>query len=192
LRDGRVDVDQAALGRGKVRYDGLKLEGLAQAQELGIGVAWQVTPKLLVAADLTWIDWSDALRTTSLRASDPGDPQALPVLRLGSTQDWRDQYVIALGTAYQPGEAVTLWAGYNYGRNPVPDRHLSPLLASIYEHHLTAGAAWQPREDLRLGLAVEYLVPNEVRYDNPELPFGPDAKARVAYAAVHLGLSWRF
>ena len=29
-------------------------------------------------------------------------------------------------------------------------------------------------------------------YDNPELPFGPDARARVAYAALHLGLSWQF
>jgi long-chain fatty acid transport protein len=192
LRDGRVDVDETALGRGQVRYDGLKLEGLAQAQELGIGVAWQATPKLLLAADLTWLDWSEALQTTSLRASDPDSPGAPPVLRIASTQDWRDQYVIALGTAYQPGEAVTLWAGYNYGRNPVPNRHLGPLLANIYEHHLTAGAAWRPREDVRLGLAVEYLVPNEVTYDNPELPFGQGARARVAYAALHLGLSWQF
>lgn len=55
----------------------------------------------------------------------------------------------------------------------------------------TAGAGWQLGPDLRLGLAVEYLLPNEVTHDNPELPFGPDARARVSYVALHVGLSWR-
>jgi long-chain fatty acid transport protein len=97
--------------------------------------------------------------------------------------------VLALGTAYRPTEPLTLWAGYNYARNPVPSDHVSPLLAPIAEHHITAGAAWQLRENVRLGLAVEYQLPNEVTYENPELPFGADVKARQSYAALHVGLS---
>jgi long-chain fatty acid transport protein len=191
VEDGRIDVDMTAAGLGKVRYRDLKLDGLAQAQEVGFGIAVQLAPDWLVAADLGWIDWSGALGTTTIRARDPDHAQAPAVLRIESTQDWRDQYVLALGTAYQPVSKLTLWAGYNYGRNPVPNRHLSPLFANIGEHHLTAGAGWQVGRDLRLGLAVEYLLPNEVTYDNPELPFGPDARARASYVALHVGLSWR-
>ena len=61
----------------------------------------------------------------------------------------------------------------------------------IGEHHFTLGAAWQVRGNLRLGCAIEYLLPNEVTYDNPELPFGPDSKARQSYIGLHLGLDWR-
>ncbi len=43
-------------GPGKVDYDDLRIDGLAQAAELGTGVAWQVTPEWLLAADLTWLD----------------------------------------------------------------------------------------------------------------------------------------
>jgi long-chain fatty acid transport protein len=85
--------------------------------------------------------------------------------------------------------ASTLWAGYNHGRNPIPNDHLSPLLPSIGEHHLTGGAAWQVGQRVRAGLALEYLLPNEVDYDNAELPLGEDLRARTSYLALHLGLS---
>ena len=62
--------------------------------------------------------------------------------------------------------AVTPSAGYNFGRNPIPNDHLSPLLPSIGEHHLTGGAAWQVGERVRAGFALEYLLPNEVDYGN--------------------------
>lgn len=192
VESGRIEVDLTAQGLGRVGYRDLKLDGLAQAQEVGLGLAYQATPSLLLAADIIWMDWSGALGTTTLRASEPDDSRAPRVLRTDSTQGWRDQLVFAVGGAYQPVEAVTLWAGYNYGRNPIPSRHLNPLLVNIAEHHLTAGAAWQVGEKARIGFAVEYLLPNEVTYNNPELPFGPDARARLSYVALHLGLSWRF
>ena len=191
VESGRLDVNLSAMGIGKVHYDDLKLKGLAQAQELGIGASFRITPRWLVAADLSWLDWSSALTTTTLRASDPDNSAAPAVLRTTSVLDWRDQYVVAVGTAYRPIEPVTLWAGYNYGRNPIPNGHLSPLLVNIGEHTFTAGGAWQVRDDLRLGCALEYLLPNEVTYDNPDLPFGPDTKARISYVALHLGLDWR-
>jgi long-chain fatty acid transport protein len=189
--DGRIEVDLTALGLSKVNYQDLKLDGLAQAQEVGLGLAYHVTPAWLLAADVTWIDWSGALGTTTLRASDPDNPQAPPVLRNSATADWRDQIVLAVGSAYRPDEALTLWAGYNYGRNPIPNKHLSPLLVNIAEHHVTGGVAWQVRENARLGFAVEYVLPNEVTYNNSELPFGSEARARQSYMALHLGLSWR-
>jgi len=40
----------------------------------------------------------------------------------------RDQYVVALGAALPLDPVTTLWAGYNYGRNPIPASSLSPLL----------------------------------------------------------------
>jgi long-chain fatty acid transport protein len=187
VEEGELVADLGGLGA--VTYQDVKLDGLAQAQELGLGVAYEPRRDLLLSAELTWLDWSGALGTATVRASDPDDSRAPPVLRSGSTLGWRDQHVLALGAAYRPAEALRLWAGYNHGRNPAPNRHLSPLLVNIGQHHLTAGVAWRPARRLRLGLAVEYLLPNDATYDNPELPFGPDARGRVSYVALHLGLS---
>ena len=140
VREGRLTANLTAAGLGEVRYDDLRIEGLAQARELGVGASYRLTPAWLVAADLSWLDWSGAIGTSTLRASDPDDPRAPPVLRATSTENWRDQWVMAVGTAYEVTDTLTLWAGYNHGRNPIPNEHLSPLLASIGQHHLTAGA----------------------------------------------------
>jgi long-subunit fatty acid transport protein len=82
-----------------------------------------------------------------------------------------------------------VWAGSNRGRKPIPNDHLSPLLPSIGEHHLTGGAAWQASGRVRAGFALEYLFPNEVDYGNAELPLGGDLRAHTSYLALHLGLS---
>jgi hypothetical protein len=42
---------------------------------------------------------------------------------------------------------------------------------------------------VRVGLALEYLLPSAVDYDNPELPLGEDLRARTSYLALHLGVS---
>lgn len=110
------------------------------------------------------------------------------MLRTTSEAGWRDQWVLAAGTAWQPVERLTLWAGYNYGRNPIPNDHLTPLLANISQHHVTAGTGWRLAEGARLGLAIEYQFPNDVDYDNAELRLGSDLRARTAYVALHLGL----
>ena len=52
VRDGTLRAN-FGLGKGKVDYDDLKIDGLAQAAEIGAGIAWQVTPTWLMAADLT-------------------------------------------------------------------------------------------------------------------------------------------
>lgn len=80
---------------------------------------------------------------------------------------------------------------YSYGRKPVLSPHLSPVLANIGDQHLIAGVGWQADRYLQRGVALAYLLPNKVTYDNPELPSGPDAGVRVSHVAVRLGLSWR-
>jgi long-chain fatty acid transport protein len=109
-----------------------------------------------------------------------------------ATSGWRDQWVVAIGTAYRPTPDWTLWAGYNHGRNPIPNRYLSPLLMNIGQDHLTAGVGLRFASAARLGLAVEYQLPNEVDYDNAALPLGSELRARTSYVALHLGLSLRW
>jgi len=188
LDGGELVSNQTAAGLGKVTYRDVTLSGASQPQELGVGVAFQTTETLLVSAELTWLDWSRAAKRSRLRARDPDNPAA-PVIDRETDLNWRDQYVVALGLAYDLGERTVLRAGYNYGRNPIPDETLSPLLPNIAEHHLTAGAGHQLTDHWRIDAALEYQLPNEETYTNPDLPFGPDAQEHQEFAALHVMVS---
>ena len=185
----RLVVNLDAVGIGRVQYRDATVDGFAQAQELGVGLAWRPIDSLLVAADITWLDWSSALRRLKIKASDPDDPRAPPKVSNRVTLNWRDQYVVAVGVAYKVSEAVIGWGGYNYGRNPIPGHDQSPFLPNIAEHHLTAGLGWHLPGGWRVGLSGEYWVPNEVTYTNQELPFGSNVEERSEYFALHFGVS---
>lgn len=94
------------------------------------GLAWQATPKLMLAADLRRIMWADAMQ--SFRMSFSGTPFTMP-------QQWHNQNVYSIGVQYRPNDKLGLRAGYNYGKNPVPDQWLNPLFPAIVEKHFTAG-----------------------------------------------------
>ena len=154
-----------------------------------MGMALQATDTLLVSAELTWLDWSRAAKRSRLRASDPDRPTDLAVIDQHTPLNWRDQYVIAIGLAYDLGGRTILRAGYNYGRNPIPDDTLSPLLPNIAEHHLTCGVGARLTDQWRMDVAFEYQLPHEVTYTNPNLPFGPDAREHQEFAALHVMVS---
>jgi len=189
LGGGKLISNQAAEGRGKVTYRDVEAKGLNQPQEAGIGVALQATERLLIAGELTWIDWSGAVKRTSLVARDPDDPDAPPELAQHADLDWRDLYVLALGVAYDLSDRTVLRAGYNRARNPVPDRSVSPILAPVARHHLTAGAGFQLTDQWRADTALEYQLRETTTYTNPDLPFGPDAQEQLETLAIHLMVS---
>jgi len=192
LSGGTVVANMSSVGLGKVTYRDARIEGMSLPQEVGVGVAVRPVKPLLVAVKVAWLDWSGALKTSTLRASNPDNPGAPSALALPSTLNWRDQYVFAIGVAYDLTEKTILRAGYNYGRNPIPAKSLNPLLAATTEHHATFGAGYAFSPTWQMSGAVEYSFNNKVRYDNPELPFGPGAEEESESIAAHVMLSRRW
>jgi long-chain fatty acid transport protein len=192
LASHRFTVNESALGLGQVTYSDTHLKGLAEPQQAGIGAGYRITQRLLLALDLSWLDWSDALKSSTLTAGSPSNPAAPPSLSTTAALNWRDQYVVALGAAFDLTPATVIWAGYNYGRNPIPSATLNPLMAAIGEHHFTGGLGWRMAPGWFVGAALELLVPNEAGSTNATLPLGSDVRASDGYIAVHAGLRVEF
>ncbi len=190
LEDGRVDVDMSAIGLGKVRYADASASGIDQPEELGISAAWQATEKLLLVAELNWINWSDAVKQSTLKFKDPDNVAAPPVLEQTMHLNWRDQYVIALGAAYQWSEKLVARSGFNYGRNPVPESSTNPLLAPISKYHLTAGLGYTVNVQWSVQTALEYQLKASETYTNPQLPFGADSEETLHVMALHFMVSY--
>jgi len=180
--------NQTALGFGMVRYTDVKMSGIGLPQEIGIAYARQATPKFLWTAELNWLNWSAAMKTSTLTASQPDNPGS-PDFSITSVNNWRDQYVLAIGTAYSLSDHVIWRAGYNYGRNPIPDKTLNPLLASIAEHHLTTGLGIELDKHWLTNISLQYNVLKTVNYKNTTLPLGTDAQERNEVLALYWSIS---
>jgi long-chain fatty acid transport protein len=113
---------------------------------IGGGVAFDASEKLMLAFDLKYIGWESAMKDfkMSFKADETAENGGFAGLEMDANlyQNWENQLVIALGGAFEATEALTLRAGYNYGKNPVPDQYVNALFPAIVEHHITLGAGY--------------------------------------------------
>lgn len=195
LENGTLTVDYDAAGFGRVRYGEASQTGLAIPQEAGIGVSYQADEAWLIVAEVNWLDWSSAMKSTTLKAAQPDNtqlPQALQNLSFSSPLNWRDQYVIVLGTEHRCDEDTSLRFGLNYGRNPVPDATLSPTMAVIGETTVAAGFTRRLSAPWEISASAFYQIPFTARYTNPNSPLGPNASERWDGLVLNFMISRRW
>jgi len=106
--------------------------------QYGVGIAWQPTRRLTLAADWLRILWGE------IKAMQ--DPNGFA---------WRDQPVLRFGTAWVLDERWTLRAGYSRNHSQIDSSRTvqNLLVPSINEEAWTAGMSWQvaPHAELNLG-----------------------------------------
>lgn len=107
---------------------------------LAVGAAWQVSPAMLLAADLKSIRWSDSMKSFKLRYDSAGMGGSVS---FALPQNWQDQTVLNLGLAYKASEQVTLRAGLNLADNPIPDATVNPLFPATVRNHATLGLGYK-------------------------------------------------
>lgn len=136
-------------------------------ETFGIGMAWNITPDFMVAADIKQLMWSQVMENFTMSTQIPAfgmtQTQTMP-------QNWDDQTVFAIGAQYKIDPAVALRIGYNYGANPVPDNTLNPLFPAITESHFTFGAGWQIDKANSLAIAFTYAPEVTQTMTNPMAP----------------------
>jgi long-chain fatty acid transport protein len=191
LEDGELVSNQSAIGLGQVTYRDAALTGLKLPQEIGVGAAYQATPKLLVLIELNWIDWSNAFKETKLKASEPDNPAAQP-FEAAATLNWKDQWVAIVAAAYAWNEKTTLRAGYNYGRSPIPEETLTPFIPAFAEQHVTFGVEHRFAAHWFIEAALEYDVRRTEQIRNPNFPLGSQAQLTGEAIAVHATVSRRW
>ncbi len=126
----------------------------------GIGLAWNPSPRWLIAADVREVYWESVMRDFSLGfvASDAASngPFAGQGLDAVLFQNWDDQTILQLGAAYEASDKLTLRFGGNFSNNPVPDTYLNCLFPAIVNDHLTAGFGWKVGERSSLETSFTY------------------------------------
>jgi long-chain fatty acid transport protein len=177
-----------------VKYDDVKMDDFTWPRQVEAGVAYQATPKLLLALDLSWINWSSAIKTVTVTATDPDDSGAPVKMEVPFVMDWDDQIVVAIGAEYELTDSFTIRAGYNYGNSPVTSANLSPLFPALVEHHATVGFTyiWNNWD---LDFAYEHAFTNTETNDGDSNPMtNPFYGSEVSHTmdTVNFMASYRF
>jgi long-chain fatty acid transport protein len=109
---------------------------------LAMGASWQASSTLLLAADVKYIGWADAMKSFKMRF-DSSTPTMPGSANFAMNQNWKDQTVLNLGMAWKANDALTLRAGLNLADNPVPDNFVNPLFPATVKDHVTLGFGYQ-------------------------------------------------
>ena len=195
FRLGQDDVLNYAGATGEA---GTYKMGLDFPQQAAIGIAVKPIEKLLVTADVKWINWSSTHDKVSfsgpsgsfMTASGPTDSIDLEF-------GWEDQYVYAIGVQYAVNEKVNVRAGYNYAESPIDEADVfnNLVLPAIVEQHITLGGDY--KFDDHWSLAVAYMKvwseeltgKNDISADMQQVyAFSSDSDAKISLEEQSLGM----
>jgi long-chain fatty acid transport protein len=161
------------------KYRGLFAEqgGFDIPENYGIGIAIKPVKNLVIAADVTHINYADVKAVGDLG---PGIAQfpngfaaalAIPSVTDASKElgndngmgfGWNNQTVYKLGVQYGVNNRLLLRAGYNYGKSPIPNYQLTfnTLAPATVERHYTAGFTYKANDTLEVTGTYMYAAPN--------------------------------
>jgi long-chain fatty acid transport protein len=120
--------------------------------EASLGLAFGITPNLLVETDFNYTGWSSFENVPILFTG--GATNSLPDTEL--PQRWEDAYNYRLGLRWTKGNGHQWRFGYVYDETPQPEEGMSPLLPDANRSGFTLGYGTG-----RLDLAVMYLLFDE-------------------------------
>jgi len=137
---------------------------------VGVGFTYKANDTWTLSLDLKEVMWSDVMENFTMKFTVNGDASNNMTSMGGPNmqnqsleaklyQNWDNQLIVAVGASYKANDTLTLLAGFNHAKNPIPDSYLNPLFPATPENHLTAGFSWQTgdrsRVDFGMSLALE-------------------------------------
>ncbi|MDE2118508.1 MAG: outer membrane protein transport protein [Betaproteobacteria bacterium] len=134
------------------KYAGLFAEqgGFDIPANYGVGIAAKLSDTTTVAADIEQIQYS-GVPSVANSGANPG----LLGANNGAGFGWRDMTVFKLGVSHQYDSGLVIRAGYNGGRQPIPETEtfFNILAPGVVQDHLTLGATWTmpSKSELTLG-----------------------------------------
>jgi len=114
------------------------------------GLAYSGIDRLLLAADLRYIDYKDALLFGT------------PVQNGGA--GWNSIFALALGSRYKLSDRLSVQLGYLFNQNPVPNNLalFNTELPALTMHTITLGAYFQVNDAIGMSLAYEHGFKNSI------------------------------
>ncbi|GAA0425295.1 hypothetical protein GCM10009133_37310 [Cocleimonas flava] len=157
------------------------------------GLSFKATPKTTIALDFAHINYTDVasisnknntaqLQGQLLQGVAPADLQG-PKLGDddGAGFGWKDQNIIKLGVKHQLNNRLTLLAGYNHGKSPIPETEtaFNVLAPATVEDHITLGMDYKLSKTSNLTFQYMHAFENKIKGDGTLTAQGPASPGSV-------------
>lgn len=122
----------------------LKVVNFQWPETYGIGLAYQMDDRWLIAADYKHIGWKKVMQNFQMSFTAGGNAGMLSGMNGTSMdatlyQNWKDQDVVMIGASYKMSPSTTLRFGVSLAENPIPDAYVNPIFPAIEKNHYMAG-----------------------------------------------------
>ena len=157
------------------------------------GISFKATPKTTVALDFARINYTDVASISNVNNTAPLQGQLLQGVapadlqgpKLGDDDGagfgWEDQNVIKLGIKHQLNNKLTLLAGYNHGKAPIPETEtaFNVLAPATVEDHLTLGMDYKLSKTSNLSFMYMHAFENKIKGDGTLTAQGPASPGSI-------------
>lgn len=151
-------------------------------ENYGLGLAFQATPALTIAADVMEIKYG-SVKAIANAGNSPGALGAAD----GPGFGWKDMTVYKLGANYVMSPGLTLRAGYATGKQPIPttETFFNMLAPGVVENHLTLGATWTMADKAEVTVGYMHAFSNTVKGSIG----GPEAELKMQQNSLGIAYS---
>ena len=138
-------------------YKGLFADGgkFDIPENYALGVAFKASPQVMLALDIERINYKKVGAVGNpINGLFAGTPLGASC---GPGFGWNNMTVYKLGASYDVSKDLTVRAGFNYGKQPIPasQTFFNILAPGVVEKHLTLGATWKLSK--QADLSVNYV-----------------------------------
>lgn len=160
---------------------------------VGVGLAFDATPAVTVAFDVTKIYYSKVASINNPLVPNIGNGMGADD---GPGFGWEDMTVFKLGVNWQYQKALMLRAGFNHGKQPIPEEEtlFNFLAPGVVENHLTLGATWTLANEAELTVAYMHAFVKEVE-GSGSIPAGfggGEVDLKMSQDSLGVAYGWKF
>lgn len=179
------------------KYKGLFAEqgNLDLPENYSLGMAWQATPEVKLAADYQRINYAgvNAIGNPSANYAIPGGAMGLDN---GAGFGWANMNIWKLGAEYKLSQQMTLRAGYSWADSPIDgadtaEATFNIIAPGVIEQHLTLGMTYTTASGDEMTVAYMHGFENSVSGARPA-GFGGGVDTTTMYQnSLGFQYSWK-
>lgn len=184
--DGRATLTAVDAVAGQIPLKGkIQIKDFQTPAHLDIGFSQRLGAQWTIAADVSRVFWKDVMKDIKVAfvADGGGD------LNILLPQDYKDQTVFSLGTAYNMNEQLTLRAGIRLASQALRSSTLFAVIPATPKTHLSAGFTYALSKQAKVDFAYSHAVQESM--DNTSLP-NTSAPIQVKHAQNNATINLRY
>lgn len=162
-----------------------------------VGIAVKATPSTVVAFDVEKIKYTDSKSVSNPLGPVSGGGVLANTLGTdgGAGFGWKDMTVYKLGVSHQLNDKLTVRAGWNHGKQPIPagETFFNLLAPGVVEDHLTLGASWNMTKDMEMSATYAHAFSKELKGSGsvPTAFGGGEANLRMQQDSFGFAFGWK-